>query len=639
MQGVCEERSDELLRCFCETTTFNADAPVHEVTAADSAGVSDVMNTALLATRFARRRLRMQTLKRGVMKRAGLDSVILGKRGGDESSEHVRRWLGTRVEEVGKKEAAADKLALEWEERMELIAELEGTREGEARAPLERRLAKKEARIRQLSRILGKDAKEGAKDVDLLMSEDFREVVGGKPVDLATAEAAMKTLFGMVVRERRRVASLAKTVGTFEARASQLEMEKEKEKEEREDMKRAVDVDRAKMERDHERNLSALMMVVSGEEGGDYTAADSRVKVMEEKLEHLKGRLRDVQKDKEELAAYKMMERALNDALREKGAECERLVEERDELKQALRRRQPPPHQPPQVQRRHTSSPTVQSSGSDRKRPSPPLRPRPPTSKSNVSPPLGFAELSGDSSDDEEAPEWANDIMSDLALIAEGVMPESLLRSSSDSRVNDENRLCVDVDNANSSKGKKGGDDGRGVFQRLMSPSTYTGIHKYRKDLKKEVMPPPNVPPPPPPLPSELEAVKAASAVVHGHGLPPPMTSQELQHAFEMEAVTNSDGESTTPLGEHAIKSKKMQEYVNQNVFDRLQRKPTISQSLKHSGSGSADSDSLPGVTMEPRSVGTEPPPPKEKEKEREREKERRSRRDKGVKVVQVNLR
>ena len=81
--------------------------------------------------------------------------------------------------------------------------------------------------------------------VDLFMSEDFREVVGGKPVDLATAEAAMKTLFGMVVKERRRVASLAKAVGTFEARAGQLEREKEKEREERDDMKRKVDVDRA----------------------------------------------------------------------------------------------------------------------------------------------------------------------------------------------------------------------------------------------------------------------------------------------------------------------------------------------------------------------------------------------------------
>ena len=66
-------------------------------------------------------------------------------------------------------------------------------------------------------------------------------------------------------------------------------------------------------------------------------------------LEHLKGRLGDAQKDKEELAAYKMVELALNDALREKGKECERLVGERDQLKRALRRRQPPPHQPPQV--------------------------------------------------------------------------------------------------------------------------------------------------------------------------------------------------------------------------------------------------------------------------------------------------
>ena len=98
--------------------------------------------------REAERRLRMQTLKRGVMKRAGLDSVILGKRGRDESREHVRRWLGGRIEEVGKKEAAADKLAVEWEERVEVIAELEGTGDGEARAALEKKLTKKEARIR-----------------------------------------------------------------------------------------------------------------------------------------------------------------------------------------------------------------------------------------------------------------------------------------------------------------------------------------------------------------------------------------------------------------------------------------------------------------------------------------------------------
>ena len=141
-------------------------------------------------------------------------------------------------------------------------------------------------RLRQLSRILGKDAKGGVKDVNLLMSEGFRELVGGKPVDLATAEEAMKTLFGMVVKERRRVASLAKTVGTFEARASQAEVEKEKEKEAREKERRRADVERAKMEREHERNLGALMMVVSGEEDNSavMTAADGKVKVMEEKV-------------------------------------------------------------------------------------------------------------------------------------------------------------------------------------------------------------------------------------------------------------------------------------------------------------------------------------------------------------------
>lgn len=67
--------------------------------------------------REAERVLRMQTLKRGVMKRAGLDGILLGRRsmsvsgpGSGVNHEELRRWLGGRLEDVSKKEAAADKV-------------------------------------------------------------------------------------------------------------------------------------------------------------------------------------------------------------------------------------------------------------------------------------------------------------------------------------------------------------------------------------------------------------------------------------------------------------------------------------------------------------------------------------------------
>ena len=129
--------------------------------------------------------------------------------------EELRRWLGRRLEEVSKKEAAADKLAMEWEERMELIDALDACTLLDQREALEKKLAKKEGRIRQLSKMLGKgmlgEAKDrGQKDsgakkaVSFLTSKEFKSMHGDKPVTVDTAELGMKTLFGMVVRERRR---------------------------------------------------------------------------------------------------------------------------------------------------------------------------------------------------------------------------------------------------------------------------------------------------------------------------------------------------------------------------------------------------------------------------------------------------
>eukprot|EP00957_Ditylum_brightwellii_P019931 1504307-Ditylum_brightwellii.AAC.1 len=94
------------------------------------------------------KKLRMETLKRGVMERAGIDHVMMGRRTSvarkkvqpngvgamslqqkkdkpkaldDESAEKILSFFDAKVADVGRKEATADKLAHEWEEHLELI--------------------------------------------------------------------------------------------------------------------------------------------------------------------------------------------------------------------------------------------------------------------------------------------------------------------------------------------------------------------------------------------------------------------------------------------------------------------------------------------------------------------------------------
>ena len=83
--------------------------------------------------REAEKKLRMETLKRGVMRRVGLDGVVVGRKAGPGSQDRnnaaknlpdftsVKKWLDRKIEDIGNKEEAAEKLAVEWEGRLELL--------------------------------------------------------------------------------------------------------------------------------------------------------------------------------------------------------------------------------------------------------------------------------------------------------------------------------------------------------------------------------------------------------------------------------------------------------------------------------------------------------------------------------------
>lgn len=400
----------------------------------------------------------------------------------------------------------------------------------------------------------------------------------------------------------------------FEARAVKAERDINMEKDVVDETRCRAEKEKSEAARDHEQNLTSLMMMVSqahassnpNDDSDNVTVSpqSSRLAIMDERIKVLKERVEAGNKEREELKAYKMMERALNSALQEKNKECDKITEERDELKRALRRERrelkeqqailkkeremmsltlinsgvsskdggsgsgssskqrisrperDPPAPPPPSQRRNSNPPMgvaseMQAAAAAARKSKGSAGGRRHTThvtKDFASPPVGFADLSrigkdadseGDDSDDEDMPDWANDIMSDLALIAEGVVPESLLNSSElpgNQTVNDENDLMVNTELANAKGGVvPGRKDSRGVFQRLMSPSQYTGIHKHRngKTDRMHMNPPPHPPPPPPPLlaggddpreagsrrspiATELDAVKAASAVLGG---------------------------------------------------------------------------------------------------------------------------
>lgn len=155
----------------------------------------------------AERQLRVRVVKRGVMEKAGLDPVIVGRRDSKQrlmpslrnkgrpgsptvDFDRVRGFLDQKIAEVGRKETIADKLANEWEDHLELVSQRDALLEssstsGDAVEALDVQIQYKEERIRQLARRLGKVEKSAATNdrsvtPSFLEDSGFASVVGGK---------------------------------------------------------------------------------------------------------------------------------------------------------------------------------------------------------------------------------------------------------------------------------------------------------------------------------------------------------------------------------------------------------------------------------------------------------------------------
>jgi hypothetical protein len=162
------------------------------------------------------KRLRLLSVKRSVMAKAGLDPVIVGRRssqraspqsqavtvdeleaqqtsGGSPNADFLRDYFDQKVAEVVRKEALADKLAHEWEEHFDLTTRIEQLKEEtdtesneESVQSLAIQLHFKEDRIRRLAHRLAShkgDAKEkndsSANVESFLYSEQFVKACEG----------------------------------------------------------------------------------------------------------------------------------------------------------------------------------------------------------------------------------------------------------------------------------------------------------------------------------------------------------------------------------------------------------------------------------------------------------------------------
>lgn len=156
------------------------------------------------------KRLRILTVKRGVLSRAGLDPVLVGRRqtranSGPSGLNHqqsinvdgLRDFFDQKVADVSRREALAEKLAQEWEDHLELSSQRDdliqnGSEDDDVQESidsLESRIKYKEERIRQLAARLGKSTKDAEEkfrdDEKFLFTNEFEKHVGGKFFSLA----------------------------------------------------------------------------------------------------------------------------------------------------------------------------------------------------------------------------------------------------------------------------------------------------------------------------------------------------------------------------------------------------------------------------------------------------------------------
>jgi hypothetical protein len=591
----------------------------------------------------AETKVRVLSLKNGVMAKAGLDPVLVGRRGKrkdgpDVDADLLRDYFDQKVASIVRKEALVDKLAHEWEEHFELTQRMQEVAEGSDEAEsLSIRLKFKEDRIRQFAQRIGRNQEVGGTSSSatskpnehFLFDEGFR-----KMCDDCDKGVAAVVLFGMIVRERRRVASLARTASSLDERAQMAE----KQAAEKEDILRSyMDEQRnemAALTQAQREQIIALMGVVkdssiSGNTIGEFeesvptderngpnvmVLANEQISILEQQLEELRAETQSIQ-------SYRTKISELNAKVDVKTQECENIEEESASLRSLLRQIREIAET--QINVDDEAGRVILEIVSDalhrRGNPSPASNRRTPPSRASretrrvFSPRLKkHVEMmhTSDSEDLVENVEWADDIMADLAIIAEGLLPPSLVgaipfdkldesfsrdppaplsptrkqqRSKPPTGRQDRQAMSKEItakldsivvpNTKNPVKnflranpiGRKPGS--KSVFERLGSPSAYTGTQKAQyhsrygvKDLKD-------------PAQRLLDDLLHSDSDATRGG----KSDREVEHTVGKIEIETEQSDKE-PSGSFD----RVNEYTQQDVFERLQRTTTQAYAVKH---------------------------------------------------------
>jgi hypothetical protein len=463
------------------------------------------------------KRLRMKTVKQGVLQKAGLDPIIFGRRqpedrGGvkhrpksgnkkEADVNKLRDFFDEKVADVSRRENLAEKLAQEWEEHLELTIQkeeyLQTDEDGqyESLNALDSAIKYREERIRQLASRLGKREKRNKEnkttDESLIFNKEFNEIVGTKALDNG-ADIVAKVLFGMVVRERRRIASLARTASSLDEKVRETESTLADKEAAFNAHVREQGLDAAALAQNQQEHILSLMEMVKeghAEESNKSMSSpgsfnkrrlsssiedgNSRLLILaNERIDVLELQLSETQLARNAVQRHHEREQSAISKLGEKTAECEELLEEIDDLRSALSRIQAEVahDEIPEIEEKKQSPseviqdivkcalhPTPVSNAGKSKRRRSSIK-----SRRDQSPSFTRLRIETElhSSDSEEVPDWAEDIMADLAIIADGKMPSALLQS--------QEVLEAEAKLSNN------------VFDRLTNPQSFTGVQKQR---------------------------------------------------------------------------------------------------------------------------------------------------------------
>ena len=441
----------------------------------------------------------------------------------------------------------------------------------------------------------------------------------GHTPDLSRRKAA-KVLFGMIVRERRRVAALAKTASSLDDRLhaaeKAVEVSEASLRSYIEEHRQEV-VELAQTHQDHILSLMDMVKVESDTATGPseekfqkklLVLANERVSLLEDELSEMRA-------EKTEMEQYGVQLEELKESLDAKTTECEQLEETRNNLRTLLRQLRDEALKYQGMSSNFggdlgssvvrmvddflhpASTSTLQSKNGAtldvprRSLPSPRL-------KKHIELMHSSDSDSAPEEDEDDTPEWSSNIMADLALIAEGKIPASLNspqilveasqleqdtitgRSVVSSSINRGTRRkkdtsqpkelsppyaapsyalsssigglgCIDTNENDTLHSENDPHIYQSVFERLGSPSHFTGTQKERfQDHEAK---------------RNQAAEEAADRVLHSI----------------LDEKDEDIGNNRTESASEKASASSRTEYVKQNVFDRLQRTTTLAAAVR----------------------------------------------------------